>query len=137
MNVLAAIEGAAKTAAAWFLKAIKKAQAAAPTVQAVADRVFPWAKMVVDGVLISEGNGAITTEANLIMDEINRDIDVACATVYDVGVTPTAGSFIKALVDNIGALITAGHVKNPANVALINNVVGSLSSLTTPPTTAQ
>ncbi len=129
MNWLKAIEDAAHTAAQWFLKTFQKAQQAAPTVQAIADRIFPWAKMVLDGVLLAEGSGAITPEANLIMDEINKDLDVACATIYDVGVTPTVSGFIKSVSANISGLVTAGHIKNPGNVALVTNVVNSLNAV--------
>lgn len=129
MSLLTSIENAAHTAAAWFLKVLKKSQAAAPTISAVADRTLPWAKLVVDGVLTAEGSGAVAPEANAIIDEINRDLDVACAAVYDVGVTPTVASSIQAVAGNIDGLIAAGHVKNPGNVALIKNVVSSLLSL--------
>ena len=128
-KILNAIKSAAKTTAKWFYGVLVKAQKDAPAVQAIADRIHPWAKMVVDGVLVAEGGGAITPEANLIMDEINKDIDVACTALFDVGPTPTVVTFFQSLGANITGLITAGHVKNPANVTLIQNVVASLLSL--------
>jgi hypothetical protein len=129
MSFLSTIENAAKTTAKFFLTLLKKAQQEAPTVAQVADRVIPWAKMVVDGVLVAEGGGAIVPEANAIIAEINKDLDVACATIYDIGATPSVTALLTAVVDNIGTLLTAGHVKDAANVTLIKNVMASLLSL--------
>jgi hypothetical protein len=129
MSFLTTIEKAAKTTANFFLTLLKKAQQEAPTVAQIADRVIPWAKMVVDGVLTAEGGGTIVPEANLIMAEVNKDLDVCCAAIYDIGTTPTVTSTLTAVAANIDGLITAGHVKSTANVALIKNVVASLLSL--------
>ena len=130
MSFLSSIETAINTTANWFLKAFKKVQAAAPTVEQMADRIIPWAKLVIDGVLVAEGGTASVAEVNAIMDEINRELDVACAAIYDVGVTPTVSSVLVSTATNIDGLIEAGHVKNPANQALVKNVVSSLLSLT-------
>lgn len=129
MSFLSSIESAAHTAANWFMKAIQKAQQVVTTVAPVADRVFPWAKLVIDGILVAEGQGAITPEANNVIDEINRDLDIAAAALHDVGPTPTVTSALVATASNIDSLVAAGHVKNPANVSLIKNVVTSLLSL--------
>lgn len=134
MDVLKAIENAAHTAARWFLNAVKKTGQIIASAQPIADRVFPWVKLTVDGILVSEGQGAITAEANAVMDEIDRDLDVAAAALHDVGPTPKVTTLLSATASNIDALIAAGHVKNPANISLVKNVVASLMALLPAPT---
>lgn len=129
MSFLTTIENAVHTTAAWFLKVLKKSQQDAPAVAQVADRVIPWAKMVIDGVMIAEGGAAALPEVNSVIDEVNKDLDIACAAIYDVGVTPTVSGTLKDVTNNLAALLAAGHIKNPGNVALIKNVIASLAAL--------
>jgi hypothetical protein len=146
LSLLDKIISAEHTAASWFEKVLVKVHAVTPTFVAIADRSLPYVSTLLKIVVAASAGAPAAAAIGSIVDEVQRDLDVANAVVYDTGATPTVGSFITSIQNNIAGLLTAGHVTDASSVATLNKAMSTLGALvaaiptptnpTTPPPTA-
>ena len=126
MSIFSAIANAAHTFVAWFEKEVTAFEKVAPSLEKTADAAFKYASVVLGIVQAQVSPGS---EAAKILGEIVSDIKVASAVVYDAGAHPNVAGLIQTVVDNLGALLTAGHISNAGLVGTITKVINTLGAL--------
>ena len=128
-NIIATIKADEKTTVAWFAKVYSKLYKAEPTVVAVADRVLPWAGMLLQSVVSLEAGAPAGALVGAGISEAQKDLDVAGAVIYDAGPTPEVSTLISSVQTNLTGLLTAGHISNATSVATTNKVIAELGNL--------
>jgi hypothetical protein len=128
-SLFAGIENAEKSTAAWFEKAWIKIHGDAPAIVNVADRVLPYASLLLQTVVGAEAGAPAAAIVGKVMGQAQADLDVANAAIYDVGATPSVASSINAVSTNLSGLLTAGHITNPVSVSNVTKVVSELGTL--------
>ena len=126
MSIFSSIASAAHTFVAWFEKEVTAFEKVAPSLEKSADAAFKYASTVLS---IVQAQVAPGSEAAKVLGEIVSDIKVASAVVYDAGAHPNIAGLIQTIVDNLGALLSAGHISNAGLVATITKVVSTLAAL--------
>lgn len=136
MSFFSTLKNYAHTFTAWVAKEYTKLYAAEPTIAAVADSVFKYTIPALQILVGMEAGAPAANVVGTIAAEAQSSLHAASALIYDFGPSPTVTSIVKGVQDNIGTLLTAGHVTNPASVDAANKIVNSLAALvsTLPPT---
>jgi hypothetical protein len=128
-NIFKDVAKAEHTVAAWLEKELSVLYGNAPAITKVADAVLKYVGPALQIIVAAETGPAAAEEVGNIVREAQTDIAVASALIYDFGPTPQAANIIDGVVNNLNGLVTAGHVKNPANVAGLTKVVNSIGAL--------
>ena len=112
----------------WFARQWTKLFNAAPQVEHVVDVVISYAAPALQIIL-----GALDPPAAAIVgpiiSEIQKDLHVASALVYDFGANPNAVSILQGVTSELQSLLDAGHIKDSAlqgKVTLVTNTIDSL-----------
>lgn len=124
MSFLTALKGFG----GWFTKQWQKLYNAAPQVEHVVDVVISYAAPALQIIL-----GALDPPAAVIVGpiitEIQKDLHVASALVFDFGANPNAVSILQGVTSELQGLLDAGHIKDAAlqgKVTLVSNTINSL-----------
>ncbi len=128
MKILAALVGYEHTFTSWVAKEFTKARNEEPTLQALADRVFPYAKSAIEIGLTLE-SPAIAAAAAPVLDKIKAGMDVAGGLLYDFGAQPTVASTIATVEGDIGSLETVAGIKNQGTIDAIAKGLSSVNAL--------
>lgn len=129
MSIFSAIANAEHTFAAWAEKELTALVNAAPTIEQVAEPVIKYAGaalQIAAGIELGSPAAAIVGS---VVTQAQTDLLTASATIHDFGATPTAGSIIRAVINNLSGLLSAGHVSNPKSVDAVTKTVNSLGAL--------
>jgi antitoxin (DNA-binding transcriptional repressor) of toxin-antitoxin stability system len=129
VNILTEIENVEHSTVAWFAKEYQSLFKELPAIDALADRVCPWASVLLQTVVTAEAGAPAGTLVASIIKDAQSDLDVANAAIHDVGATPTIATAISATQANLFGLLTDAHVKNSTSQATITKVVNELGSL--------
>ena len=129
MSLFSAIAKAEHSTAAWFEKEWAKIHADAPKITDIADRVLPYVSSLAQIVIGAEAGAPAAALVGNVLGQVQKDLDVANAVIYDTGATPTATSAVTAIQTNLSGLLTAGHISNATNVATITKAVNELGVL--------
>jgi len=129
MSFLDKFKNFAHTFTAWVAKEYTKLYAVEPTINAVADSVFKYAIPAIQILVGMEAGAPAATAVGAIAAEAQSSLHAASALIYDFGPSPTITGIVKGVQDNLGALLTAGHITNPASVDATNKIVNSLGAL--------
>lgn len=126
MSIFSAIADAAHTFVNWFEKEILAIKKVAPTLEQSADAAFKYASAVI-GVVVAQL--PTDSEATKVLNEALSDIKVVSAAIYDAGAHPNFSGLIQTIVDNLDALLKAGHISNQNLVSIITKVVKTIAAL--------
>lgn len=129
MNILKGLENIEHSTVKWFATEYQKLYKDLPAIDALADRVCPWAKLLLQTVVTAEAGAPAGAVVAAVVQSAVTDLDVANATITDVGATPTIASTISAVQSNLSGLLSAGQVKNANSQATVTKVVSELGSL--------
>jgi len=130
-EIVAAVEGAEKTFVGWMVKEYKIVYEKEPEIEVIVDMTVDYVEPALIIVLDATGGAALAPEVASVLGEVQSDLKVVSALIYDFGPTPTAAKIAAAVKANLAGLITAGHVKDAAMQAkftLIINAVGVLAT---------
>jgi hypothetical protein len=127
LSIFSTIDKDLKTAAGKFEAAYKKLWAAEPKIeQTIVTVISTLAPEVVAIAAITAGAPGATA-ANAIIEEIKADLATVQVVVVASGVAnPTLKSTLQAVVSNLGSILAAADVKDPALVATVTKDVDSI-----------
>lgn len=107
----------------FFKKVFTKAVPAEAAALSVLNTLAPDVEIVLD--LVDPAAGELATP---IITEIQADMGTV-AGLLKSGNTATVGSFLVAIKSNLGLLLSAGHISNPASVTKATGIVGAISGV--------
>lgn len=129
MSIFSKIIAAEHTFAAWAEKELEKLYSVTPKVEAVAAAVLKYAGPALQLVVTAEAGSAAGSLVGAVISEAQTDLIAASSLIYDFGANPTATSIINAVLKNLAALLTAGHITNAGSVSTVTKVLSSLGAL--------
>lgn len=131
MSIFKGIANVEHTFAGWAEKELSKLFKDAPKIEQVADAILTYVGPALQTVVTIEAGAPAGALVGKVIREAQSDLTAASGAMYDFGATPSVGSIINGVKDNLAALLAAGHVSNPASVANVNQVVNELDVLVT------
>ena len=131
MSIFSGIENIEHTFSGWAEKELGKLYGQAPKIEQVAGTVLTYVGPALQTVVSLEAGAPAGAIVGKVIQDAQSDLTAASGLVYDFGANPTIGSIIASVKTNLSALLTAGHVTNPASVAGVNQVIGELGILAT------
>jgi len=129
MSFLIELKNAEHTFCNWAKNEVTKILGEAPTFLQIADTTLAYAGPVLVTLLQPIAGSAVSGEVQSVISESIQDITVVRAVITDAGPTPSAASMIASIQNNLAAALTAGHITNPASVALVNKVLKEFAAL--------
>lgn len=129
MNIFTELKEAEHSTALWFAKQYLKLYNDLPAIDALADRICPWAKLLLQTVVTAEAGAPAGALVAAGVQEAVTDLDVASAAISDAGASPSVASLLSSTQANLSGLLTAGHVKNSGSVAIVTKIVNEVGSL--------
>ena len=129
MSIFSKIDSALHTFAVYAEKELTKIYSEEPKIEAVASTVLKYVGPALQILVTAEVGAPAGAIVGSIVKEAQSDLIAVGSLIYDFGATPIAGSIIKGVSDNLGALLTAGHVTSPSSVDTVNKVLNNLNSL--------
>ena len=106
-----------------FANLFNHAPTAAQTVNTVVKLVAP----ILSAIIAKTAGEQSAAAVDAIIKEIETDLAVASTTIQAMGLSgtgrTTVATSLQAVVNNLGGLLAAGHIKNPALVAEVNGDV--------------
>ena len=131
MSIFKGIANVEHTFAGWAEKELAKLFKDAPKIVQVADAILTYVGPALQTIVTIEAGAPAGALIGKVIREAQSDLTAASGAIYDFGATPSAGSIINGVKNNLAALLAAGHVSNPASVANVNQVVNELDVLVT------
>ncbi|HEY1502603.1 MAG TPA: hypothetical protein VGF88_23715 [Acidobacteriaceae bacterium] len=131
-KIVADVEGVEHTVISWLAKQYAAFYKEEPSIETVVDQTVSYVELGLPVVLGVTGGAALVPEIESVLDEVVSDMKVVSAVVYDFGPSPNAANILASVQSNLQGLETAGHVKDPVQVAklgLIIKAVGSLAAI--------
>lgn len=128
-SLFAKVEAAEKSTAAWIEKKLTAIEGKEPALAKVIDTTLTYVTPVLKIALVATGDPAAAVVVGNVAAQAETDLSVASALVTDFGPTPTAASAFSAVANNLGSLLTAGHVKSATAVAAVNKAVSEVGVL--------
>ncbi|MHB1673789.1 MAG: hypothetical protein ACYCSP_06010 [Acidobacteriaceae bacterium] len=119
------------TFASWVERELAKLYGEAPKIEAIAGAVLKYAGPALQTVVSLEAGTAAGAIVGSVVKQAQSDLIVAGSLVHDFGATPSAGTVISSVQDNLSGLLAAGHISNPTSVATVTKVTGELGALVT------
>lgn len=126
-------EGAAfeHTVTSWVAKEFQAFHNAEPSLIAISDRVFPYAKSAIQIALGLAGQTVLSAEAGTLLDSIHAKIDTASALLYDFGANPTVQSAVTKIQNDIASVESVAGIKSTAAQAALAKATAGLAALLT------
>jgi hypothetical protein len=125
MSFLTAIH----TFGAWAEKELSVLVGKAPAIEQVAASVLKYAGPALQTVVTVEAGNPAGAVVGKVIADAQAGLTAASGLIYDFGATPTAGSVLASVQNNLSSLLTAGHVTNSNSVATVTKVVTEIGSL--------
>ena len=125
------IENAEHSTCVFFEQEYAKLHAELPTIAAIADKVLPYASMMLQTVVSAEAGAPAGAAVGAALAKAQNVLDGTNAVIYDTGATPTAASAIASVQTNLTGILAAAQIKNPASVATVTKTIGELGTLST------
>ncbi|MBS1806392.1 MAG: hypothetical protein JST28_23860 [Acidobacteria bacterium] len=129
MSIFKGIANVEHTFAAWAEKELAKLFKDAPRIEQVADAILTYVGPALQTIVTLEAGAPAGAIVGKVVREAQSALTAASGAIYDFGPTPSAGSIIGGVKDNLTGLLAAGHVSNPASVSTVNQVVSELDLL--------
>ena len=130
-SIIKSIEGAEHTFLGWIAKEYAALYKNEPTIEQIVDTTINYAEPALIILLDAAGGSAAAPEVTSIITEVQADLKVVSALIYDFGPTPTAATIAEGVQNNLNSLLTAGHVKDPATVAKLQLIIKTVGALAT------
>jgi hypothetical protein len=130
-SLIAKIEGAEHTFAAWAEKELGKLHNEAPALEQTAASILKYAGPALQTVVTAEAGAPAGEIVGKVIADAQAGLTAASGFIYDYGATPTAATITGSVVENLTSLLSAAKISNPASVATVTSVVNNLNSLTT------
>lgn len=127
-TLLQKLEGFEHTFTGFVAKEYQAFRGEEPSLIALSDRVFPYAKSAVQ-IALSFESPAIAAAAGPIFDKLHSSFDTAASLLYDFGANPTVSSALDTATANLATFETAANITNPASVAAIAKALSSVQAL--------
>jgi hypothetical protein len=124
------------TFGAWAEKELAALVGKAPAIEQVAASVLKYAGPALQTVVTAEAGAPAGALVGKSIADAQAGLTAASGLIYDFGATPSIASVVSSVENNLGALLTAGHITNPNSVATVTKVVTELGSLSTALTAA-
>ncbi len=133
MSIFSTLASYEHTFTAWCAKEWQKFWKAEPSLVALADRVFPYAKSALQIGLSFEAP-AVAAAAGPVLDKIHSGLDVAAGLLYDFGAHPTVSGVISTVQSDMSSLESVAGIKSTQakdSIAKAMNSVAALQSAVT------
>jgi len=129
MSIFKGIADVEHTFAGWAEKELAKLFEEEPKIEQVADAVLTYVGPALQTVVTLEAGSPASPLVGKVIREAQSDLTAANGAIYDFGPSPSAGSIINGVKENLAALLVAGQVRNPSSIANVNQVVSELDVL--------
>lgn len=126
MSIFSAIGNAEHTAIAWIEKEWAKFQKAAPTIEHLTEEGINYATAGLKVVLAQLDPAS--KEAEVILGSIKKLTNLS-AVVFDFGAHPTLAGEFQVVVNDLGAILSLGGIKNANLVGGITKAVSTIAAL--------
>jgi hypothetical protein len=126
MSIFSGIANAAKSTAAWIEKTFTKILETAPSVLSVIDTTLSYTSVLIEIIVERVAGTSAEAETVKVLAEVRSDIVVLQAVLYDTGTSTTVSSLLDAIIANLKALETAGHISDTATVTILTKVLTEL-----------
>lgn len=103
----------------------------APQLERVASAFLKYAGPALAIVATAEGGSVAGALVNKVIGDAQAGLLATSSLIYDFGPNPTIAGSVLAVQNNLAALLAAGHISNPTNVATVTGVVKQLGALAT------
>jgi hypothetical protein len=130
------VVGLEHTTMAWIEKTLAEVEGKAPGIEKIIDAGITYITPVLQIATNAAGDPALAAQIGAVSAQAKTDLAVASALVTDFGPTPTAASAFTAVQTNLGALLTAGHVKSAQSVAAVSKAMNEVGAIATAVQTA-
>lgn len=131
MSLFIGIVNAEHSFVAFAEKEYTKLYNAAPKIEHIADVAFKYCLPAISLLVSAEAGAPAGAAVAAIGAEAQKDLLAASGLIYDFGPNPSAASLLSGVSTNLTSLLADGHVKSPASVAKVTNIVNNLSVLST------
>ena len=129
MNIFSGLIKDVHTFAGWAEKELAKLYGEAPKIEQIAGAVLTYAGPALQAVVSLEAGSTAGAIVGGVIKQAQSDLVVAGSLVHDFGATPSSGTLISSVQENLSGLLAAGHVTNPTSVATVTKVSGELGAL--------
>lgn len=113
---------------AWVAKEYQAFRNEEPSLVALADRVFPYAKSAIQ-IGLSFESPAIATAAGPILDKIHSTFDTASGLIYDFGASPTVSSLIATAQNDLSTFESVSGIKSTQAKDAVQKALTSIQAL--------
>jgi hypothetical protein len=131
MSIFKGIANVEHTFAGWAEKELAKLFKDTPKIEQVADAILTYVGPALQTIVTLEAGAPAGALVGKVVREAQSDLTAASGVIYDFGASPSVGSIINAVKENLATLTAAGHITNPSSVANVNQVVSELEVLVT------
>lgn len=128
MSILSTLSSWDHTFTNWVAKSYQAFHKEEPSLVALADRVFPYAKAAIQ-IGISFESPAVAALAGPVLDKIHAGLDTTAGILYDFGPSPTVSNSLSILTADLGSLETVAGIKSDAAKNAISKTANSLQAL--------
>lgn len=125
MSILTALH----TFGAWAEKELAALVGKAPAIEAVAASILKYAGPALQTVVTVEAGGPAGVLVGKVIADAQAGLTAASGLIYDFGASPSIASVVASVQNNLGSLLSAGHISNANSVATVTKVVAELGSL--------
>ena len=131
MSIFKGIANVEHSFAGWAEKELAKLFKDTPRIEHVADAILTYVGPALQTIVTLEAGAPAGALVGKVIREAQSDLTAASGVIYDFGASPSVGSIINSVKENLAALTAAGHITNPSSVANVNQVVSELEVLVT------
>jgi hypothetical protein len=128
MKLLDTLSNFEHTFTNWAAKEYQAFRKEEPTLIALSDRVFPYAKSALE-IGLSFESPAVALAAGPILDKIHSNFDTAAGLIYDFGANPTVASVLTTAQANLGSFEDVAGIKSPEAIAAVGKAMSSVQAL--------
>lgn len=129
MSIFSKIAATEHTFAAWAEKTLQTIENVAPSIEKVAGTVLTYVGPALQTIVTAEAGAPAGSVVGKVIGQAQSDLTAASSLIYDFGASPSVTSIVGSVKDNLGTLLTAGHVTNATSVSTVTKVVGELAAL--------
>ena len=129
MGFFSKIASAVHTFAAWAEKEWTVVYNEAPKIEQVAAGILKYAGPALAEVAAAEAGAPAGALVAKVVADAQAGLLAASGLIYDFGAKPSVVGTINAVKNNLGTLLSAGHVSDPNSVTTVTRVVTELDNL--------
>lgn len=129
LKVILWFEKAEHTFASFAEKELAKLAQNAPAIEKTIGTVLTYVGPALQTIVTVTAGAPAGAVIGKVIGQAQSDLIAASGLVHDFGATPTVGSILQSVSQNLSALLTAGHITDTQSVATANKVVAEINAI--------